>query len=196
MPPIARPALFALALLACLSVRPGIGAAADGAEDAIVITLPAGLSAEQRDAFIEALGRLPQPVVVGEPAASPTADDEAAGSVALAIDRFDDAMLATGEIPQLIGAWWLALSGGGLASVLAILAGMVAVAAGRGLEYLVDRLLAGWRRACLEARPDRFAPKFGMRSAGSGWRSSAWSCSARVPSWSAGCSCPARRWPA
>jgi hypothetical protein len=194
MSPIARLALSALVVVVCLSVRAETVAAADSAEAAIVITLPADLSPEQRDALMEALGRLPQPVVVADQ--PPSAEDDTAGGVALAIDRFDDAMLATGEIPQLIGAWWLALSGGGLASVLAILAGMVAVAAGRGLEYLVDRLLAGWRRACLEARPDRFAPKFGMRSAGSGWRSSAWSCSARVPSWSAGCSCPARRWPA
>lgn len=160
MSPIARLALSALVVVVCLSVRAETVAAADSAEAAIVITLPADLSPEQRDALMEALGRLPQPVVVaGQP---PSAEDDTAGGVALAIDRFDDAMVAAGEIPGLIGAWWVQLSGsGGFASVLAILAGIVAVAAGLGLEYLLDRLLAGWRRTCLEARPDRFAPKLG-----------------------------------
>jgi moderate conductance mechanosensitive channel len=159
MSPIARLILTALVLVVGLSVRAETVAAADG-EGAIVITLPADLSPEQRDALMAALGRLPQPVVVAGPA--PSAEDDTAGGVALAIDRFDDAMVAAGEIPGLIAAWWVQLSGtGGFASVLAVLAGIAAVAAGLGLEYLVDRLLAGWRRTCLEARPDRFAPKFG-----------------------------------
>jgi len=159
MPPIARPVLIALALVVGLAAPLKTVAAADGAEGAIVVTLPADLSPEQRDAFVEALGRLQQPVVLAD---QPAVEDDAAGGVALAIDRFDDAMLAAGEIPGLVGAWWVGLSGaGGFASVLAVLAGIVAVAAGLGLEYLVDRLLAGWRRTCLEARPERFAPKFG-----------------------------------
>ena len=159
MSPIARLILTALVFVVGLSVRAETVAAADG-EGAIVITLPADLSPEQRDALMAALGRLPQPVVVADPA--PSAEDDTAGGVALAIDRFDDAMVAAGEIPGLIAAWWVQLSGsGGFASVLAILAGIVAVAAGLGLEYLLDRLLAGWRRTCLEARPDRFAPKLG-----------------------------------
>ncbi|MGH6900231.1 MAG: mechanosensitive ion channel family protein, partial [Geminicoccaceae bacterium] len=160
MSPIARLALSALVLVVCLSVRAETVAAAEGAEGAIVITLPADLSPEQRDALMAALGRLPQPVVVADQ--PPSADDDTAGGVALAIDRFDDAMVAARVIPGLIATWWVQLSGtGGMASVLAVLAGIAAVAAGLGLEYLLDRLLAGWRRTCLEARPDRFAPKLG-----------------------------------
>jgi small-conductance mechanosensitive channel len=46
--------------------------------------------------------------------------------------------------------------------LLALLAGAAAMAAGLGLEYLVDRLLAGWRRACLTTRTERFAKKLGL----------------------------------
>ena len=118
------------------------------------------LSPEQRDGLMEALGRLPQQEIVADQ--PPPGEDDTAGGVALAIDRFDDAMVAAGEIPGADGGLVdPALGTGGFASVLAILAGIVAVAAGLGLEYLLDRLLAGWRRTCLEARPDRFAPKLG-----------------------------------
>jgi small-conductance mechanosensitive channel len=162
MSPVARLTVIAVVFVVGLSVGADTAASAEGAEESIVITLPPDLSVEQRDAFIEALGRLPQPVIVGEASTASSTADEAAGGLALAIDRFDDAMVAAGEIPGLIRAWWVQLSGtGGFASVLAVLAGILAVAAGLGLEYLVDWLLAGWRRTCLEARPDRFAPKLG-----------------------------------
>jgi small-conductance mechanosensitive channel len=152
--------LIVTLLVLCLPLHAESALAADRPEGAIVITLPADLSPEQRDAFVEALGRLEQPVVVADQ--PPPGDDAAVGGVTLAIDRFDDAMAAAGEIPGLVRAWWVGLSGtGGLASLLAVLAGLLAVAAGLGLEYLLDRVLAGWRRACLEARPERFAPRLG-----------------------------------
>ena len=96
-------------------------------------------------------------------------------------------MLAAGEVPGLLGAWWLGLTGtGGLASLLAVLAGVVALAAGLGLEYLVDRLVDGWRQACLTARTKRFARKLGLALAGSGSScSGSWS-SGRARSWWAG----------
>jgi hypothetical protein len=154
--------LVAITLAGCLwSPAPG-PLAQDAAGGSIVITLPADLSAEQRDALVEALGRLGQPIVVDDPAAVPAAEEGAVGGVAVALGRFDDAMLAATQVPGLIAAWWRGLSDQrGLGSLLAVLAVAVAVAGGLGLEYLVDRLLAGWRRACLEARPTRFAPKLG-----------------------------------
>ena len=149
---------IAYVLLVALSTS---AVAADPAEG-IVITLPADLSAEQREVLVDALERLGQPVVVDDPAVSPT-EDAAVGGLALAIGRFDDAMLAAGQVPSLLDAWWLGLTGtGGLASLLAVVAGAVALAAGLGLEYLVDRLVDGWRQACLTARTQRFAQKLGL----------------------------------
>ena len=135
--------------------------AAEPAEG-IVITLPADLSAEQRAILVDALAQLEQPVRLDDEAAAP-AESVAVGGLALAIGRFDDAMLAAGEVPGLLGAWWFGLTGtGGLASLLAVLAGVVALAAGLGLEYLVDRLVDGWRQACLTARTKRFTRKLGL----------------------------------
>jgi hypothetical protein len=128
----------------------------------IVITLPADLSAEQRAVLVEALGQLEQPVRIDDPVA-PSTESAGVSGLALALGRFDDAMLAAGQVPGLLAAWWVGLTGtGGLASLLALLAGAAAMAAGLGLEYLVDRLLAGWRRACLTTRTERFAKKLGF----------------------------------
>jgi moderate conductance mechanosensitive channel len=130
--------------------------------EGIVITLPADLSAEQRQVLVEALAQLEQPVRVDDPAALP-AESVAVGGLALAIGRFDDAMLAAREVPGLVAAWWFGLTGtGGLASLLAVIAGAVALAAGLGLEYLVDRLIDSWRQACLTAHTTRFARKLGL----------------------------------
>jgi small-conductance mechanosensitive channel len=146
---------IAIALLLGLMISP---AAAEG----IVITLPADLSAEQRQILVDALAQLEQPVSVDDPAARP-AESVAVGGLALAIGRFDNAILAAREVPALVAAWWVGLTGtGGLASLLAALAGAVALAAGLGLEYLVDRLVDRWRQACLTARPERFARKLGF----------------------------------
>ena len=142
----------------------GLATPAVAAETAngIVITLPVDLSAEQRQIMVDALAQLEQPVRVGDPAAAP-AESVAVGGLALAIGRFDDAMLAAGEVPNLVAAWWFGLTGtGGLATLLAVIAGAAALAAGLGLEYLVDRLVDGWRQACLTARTKRFTRKLGL----------------------------------
>jgi moderate conductance mechanosensitive channel len=135
-------------------------AAAERAES-IVVMLPADLTPEQREVLVEALGRLARPVEV-EDAGAPALEDEAVSDLALVIGRFDDAMLAVGQVPALLSAWWVGLTGtGGLASFVAMLAGIVALAGGLGIEYVVDRLLAGWRNACLAARTTSFSTKLG-----------------------------------
>jgi hypothetical protein len=148
-----------LAIAFALLLGPAI---APDAAEGIVITLPADLSPEQRQVLVEALAQLEQPVSVDDPAAPP-AESVAVGGLALAIGRFDDAMLAAGQVPSLVAAWWSGLTGtGGLASLLAVIAGAAALAAGLGLEYLVDRLVDSWRQACLTGRPKRFAKKLGL----------------------------------
>jgi small-conductance mechanosensitive channel len=151
--------LSILAIAVALLLGPTI---APDAAEGIVITLPADLSAEQRQILVDALAQLEQPVRVDDPAATP-AESAAVGGLALALGRLDDAMLAAAEVPSLVAAWWLGLTGtGGLASLLAVIAGAVALAAGLGLEYLVDRLVDSWRQACLTGRPERFAKKLGL----------------------------------
>jgi hypothetical protein len=148
---VRRLSILAIGLISFLAPM-ALAAAAEPA-GSIVITLPADLSAEQREVLVEALGRLEQPVQVDDAVVPPT-EDAVVGDLALAIGRFDDAMLAAGQVPGLLSAWWVGLTGtGGLASLLAVLAGAVALAAGLGIEYVVDWLLAGWRTACLEHFP-------------------------------------------
>ena len=154
--------LSLLAIAFVLLVPPPTALVATEPAAGIVITLPADLSAEQRAVLVEALGQLEQPVRIDDPVA-PSTESAGVSGLALALGRFDDAMLAAGQVPGLLAAWWLGLTGtGGLASLLALLAGAAAMAAGLGLEYLVDRLLAGWRRACLTTRTERFAKKLGF----------------------------------
>jgi small-conductance mechanosensitive channel len=151
--------LSILAIAFALLLGPTI---APEATEGIVITLPADLSAEQRQVLVDALAQLEQPVRVDDPAAAP-GNSVAVGGLALAIGRFDDAMLAAGQVPGLVAAWWLGLTGiGGLASLFAVIKGAVALAAGLAAEYLVDRVVDRWRQACLTARPKRFAKKLGL----------------------------------
>jgi moderate conductance mechanosensitive channel len=154
--------LSILAIAFGLLVPPPTALVAAEPAAGIVLTLPADLSAEQRAVLVEALARLEQPVQVDDPAAAP-AESVAVDGLALAIGRFDDAVLAAGELPDLLSAWWVGLTGtGGLASLMAVLAAALALALGLGLEYVVDWLLSGWRSACLAVRTRHFAKKLGF----------------------------------
>ena len=157
---VGRLAIWAI-FLALFAVSTAPLASAQSTQS-IVITLPADLSAEQRQVLVQALSQLAQPVRIDDPA-RPAAESAGVSDLALGIGRFDDAVLAAGGVPNLVRAWWVGLTGtGGLASLLAVLAGAIALAAGLALEYVVDRLVDGWRQACLTARPERFARKLGF----------------------------------
>ncbi|MEM7023743.1 MAG: hypothetical protein AAF637_14295, partial [Pseudomonadota bacterium] len=153
-----------LAIFLAVLTGSSVSAVTAQTSDGIVITLPADLDPEQRDALVDALDRLQEPVQVAAGSSDGTVSDDATvGDLAMVLGRFDDAILAADQVPGLLSAWWVGLSGaGGLASLLAVLAGLLALAVGLGLEYGVDRAVGGWRAACLSAQSTRFSTKMGF----------------------------------
>ena len=153
--------LGALMVLAVFAL-PDLSAAQEPARDSVVITLPADMAAEERQALVEALAALDQPVTVdGAASAAGTLPPE--GQVTVAMARWDAALASWRDLPALVETWWLGLSGerSGGASLLVLGVMILAVAFGAACEWLLDRLLAGWRRRCNEASPTRFSRRAG-----------------------------------
>lgn len=150
---------------------PHIFGSANAAEEStagsIVITLPAQLTAEERESLIGALDQLKRPLVV-EGAEKTTAMSADTGeAIAGSMDRFDAALAASNEIPVLAERWWsnLSLGEAGAPPLLVLVAIAVALVAGAACSWVLDRLLGRWRRKCIEATPQRFSDRFGYASA-------------------------------
>jgi small-conductance mechanosensitive channel len=135
--------------------------AGEDTKGSIVITLPADLAADERAAVVGALETLRRPLVVeGDPGSTA---EQSRSAIAGVMDRLDDALAASADVPSVVATWWGGLSADGSgAGPLVILALVVAaVFAGIGCEWGVDRLLGRWRRHCIDAAPERFSGRAG-----------------------------------
>lgn len=146
----------------------GAASATDGGtEGTIVITLPAQLTAEEREILVNALDRLQRPLVI-EGANSATAVPSDTGeAITGSMDRLDAALAASGEIPGLVERWWsnLSLDETGAPPLVVLAAIVVALVTGALCSWGLDRLLGRWRSKCIEATPGRFSGRFGYASA-------------------------------
>ncbi|WP_340119804.1 mechanosensitive ion channel domain-containing protein [Pelagibius sp. 7325] len=155
------PRLVAAAAVA-LSLSCGTPAAQESNTGSIVVTLPAEMDSNDRQALIEALAALERPVAIAD---TDQATDAltAESQVAVAMGRWDAALASWRDLPELIATWWRGLSAEqtGTGSLLVIAAMLVALAVGAACEWGVDRLLSRWRRLCAQAQPLRFSRRAG-----------------------------------
>jgi small-conductance mechanosensitive channel len=156
--------LFA-ALMAVMLLLPVSGGTVQAqSESGIEIILPADIDPAQRDAFLEALQGLDQPITVNDRAPGATSRSEEAG-FALVIGRFDDALAGIADLPATVSAWWRGLGGGStLLSLWAVVALALAVGGGIGAAWGANHLLRRWRPDD-EVRTARFAPRLGAAMA-------------------------------
>jgi small-conductance mechanosensitive channel len=138
--------------------------ASEDAKGAIVITLPADMAPDESKALVGALDNLKRPLVVeGDGGTGRTAASISGNAIANAMDRLDDALAASGELPTVIANLWrgLSVSGSGIGSFVFLALVIAAIFAGIACEWAVDRLLDHWRRQCIDASPERFSGRFG-----------------------------------
>lgn len=144
------------------------GQACRASEDprgSIVITLPAGLSEDERATLAGALSELRRPLVVeGEARPAGAGAGEPGSAIAAAMARLDDVLAASTDVPAVVARWWSGLAASpSSVDALAVLALVVsAVLAGLGCEWGVNRSLGRWRRRCTEASPERFGARVGF----------------------------------
>ncbi len=131
----------------------------------IVITLPADLSAEERSALVGALDTLQRPLLVEGEDPSPTEiTGQSESAIAAAMARLDDVLVAAAAVPSVVANWWNGLAAGGTGSgaLIALTLILLAVLAGLGCQWMVNRLLGQWRRQCVDTIPERFSARVGL----------------------------------